>query len=114
MRDFVHVRDVARAGVLALRSDSPSGVYNVASGEPHTVLDMAGALAEAFGPDSPDPVVTGEYRPGDVRHVFASVDRAAEALGFRAEVGFRAGISDLATADLRERSPAETTGTPAG
>jgi dTDP-L-rhamnose 4-epimerase len=115
LRDFVHVRDVARAGVLALRSEAPPGVYNVASGEPHTVLEMAGALAGAFGPDSPDPETTGEYRLGDVRHVFASVDRAADALGFRAEVAFRAGMVDLARAPLREeRSPGERAGAAAG
>jgi dTDP-L-rhamnose 4-epimerase len=114
LRDFVHVRDVARAGVLALRPEAPAGVYNVASGEPHSVLEMAAALAEAFGPDSPDPETTGEYRLGDVRHVFASVDRAAEVLGFRAEVSFPAGMVDLARARLRERSPGETAAAPAG
>ena len=44
--------------------------YNVASGEPHTIGEMAGALATAFG--GPAPVVTGEFRIGDVRHVVAS------------------------------------------
>src|SRR5207248_11331907 len=40
-RDFVHVRDVARANVLALTAPVPSGAYNVASGRPRTALDMA-------------------------------------------------------------------------
>jgi dTDP-L-rhamnose 4-epimerase len=100
-RDFVHVRDVARANALALRrADPPSfAAYNIASGEPHTVGDMATALAAAFG--GPAPVVTGEYRLGDVRHIVASPGRAAGELGFRAQVAFAAGMAEFARASLR-------------
>lgn len=100
VRDFVHVADVARANVLALRS-SWSGALNVASGEPHTILGMATALCSAFGPDAPSPVVTGEYRLGDVRHVVASPARAAAVLGFEARVPFAAGMAGFAHAPLR-------------
>src|SRR6266508_1431511 len=101
-RDFVHVRDVANANILALTADpAVTGPFNVASGEPHTVGEMAEALASAFGPAAPRPVVTGEYRPGDVRHVFASPARAADFLGFHAQVGFVEGMRELAGAPLR-------------
>ena len=102
-RDFVHVADVARANLEAMTTDAVGtgglAAFNVASGEPHTVGEMAGALAAAFG--GPGPVVTGEYRLGDVRHVVASPDRAARALGFRAQVPFAAGMREFATAPLR-------------
>lgn len=112
-RDFVHVADVARANLAAMAAtEGPSGgcaahpvasgrctAYNVASGTPHTVGEMATALADAFG--GPAPVVTGQYRLGDVRHVVASADRAATDLGFRAEVGFADGVKQFATAPLR-------------
>jgi dTDP-L-rhamnose 4-epimerase len=97
-RDFVQVRDVARANVLALESDVP-GAFNIASGTPRTVLDMADALARAVG--GPAPMVTGEWRAGDVRHVFASADAAAERLGFRAVEDFDAGMAEFAAAPLR-------------
>lgn len=101
-RDFVHVRDVARANVLALATElDVSGVFNVASGEPRTVANMAEALAAAFGPEAQRPVVTGRYRLGDVRHVFGSTKRAAEALGFRARVSFDQGMAEFARAPLR-------------
>ncbi|HEX9313692.1 MAG TPA: NAD-dependent epimerase/dehydratase family protein [Actinomycetota bacterium] len=101
-RDFVHVRDVAAANVLALTAQTPvGGPFNVASGEPHTVGEMAEALASAFGSGAPRPVVTGEYRPGDVRHVFASPARAADLLGFHPDVGFDEGMRELAGAPLR-------------
>jgi dTDP-L-rhamnose 4-epimerase len=100
-RDFVHVRDVAAANVLALTAAEPvAGAFNVASGTPRTVLDMARALSDAFGGEHP-PQVTGEWRAGDVRHVFASAELAAARLGFRAAEDFDAGMREFAVAPLR-------------
>jgi dTDP-L-rhamnose 4-epimerase len=101
-RDFVHVSDVAQANLVSLAATPPDAAlrtYNVASGVPHTVGDMARALADAFG--GPAPEVTGEYRIGDVRHVVASPVRAEAELGFRAEVRFADGMREFATAPLR-------------
>jgi dTDP-L-rhamnose 4-epimerase len=101
-RDFVHVHDVARANVLALTADEPyDAPLNIASGTPRTVLDMATALATAAGPGAHKPVVTGEWRLGDVRHVFASPDRARDAIGFAPEIDFEVGMRAFATAPLR-------------
>jgi dTDP-L-rhamnose 4-epimerase len=100
-RDFVHVHDVARANVLALCSDA-RGPFNIASGVPRTVGAMAEALADAFGPRVPRPEIVGGFRLGDVRHVVASPVRAAEELGFQAEVGFEEGMREFATAPLRD------------
>ena len=97
-RDFVHVTDVARANVLALTGVAVTpGPYNVASGQPHTVLDLARYLCDAMRPDLA-PVVTGGWRLGDVRHVVASPARAAQGLGFTAEVDFAAGMAGFAHA----------------
>ncbi|MDQ3465644.1 MAG: NAD-dependent epimerase/dehydratase family protein [Actinomycetota bacterium] len=103
-RDFVHVRNVAAANLAALRHDLPQGemrAYNIASGTAHTVGEMAAALADAFG--GPAPVVTGDYRLGDVRHIVASPDRARGELGFSAGIGFAEGMREFATAPLRGR-----------
>ncbi|MGI8331301.1 NAD-dependent epimerase/dehydratase family protein [Actinomadura scrupuli] len=94
-RDFVHVRDVARANVLAVNRTGTSQAYNIASGEPHTVADMACALATAYR--GPQPVVTGAYRLGDVRHVVASPRKADQELGFTAAVTFEDGMAEFAT-----------------
>jgi dTDP-L-rhamnose 4-epimerase len=98
-RDFVHVRDVARANVAALEAPAP-GAFNVASGAPRSVGEMASALASAVDPHLA-PVVTGEWRAGDVRHVFASPKRAATILGFRAVEDFDEGMREFAAAELR-------------
>ncbi len=102
LRDFVHVDDVARANVIALTADQPfSGAFNIASGKPRTVLDLATALHAAYSPGTPAPEVTGRWRAGDVRHVFASPDKAARELGFRAAVAFDEGIRAFAHAPMR-------------
>ncbi|MFF1303764.1 NAD-dependent epimerase/dehydratase family protein [Streptomyces sp. NPDC058307] len=102
-RDFVHVRDVAAANVAALEECSGSGVltsYNTGSGEPHTVGEMARALAGAYG--GPEPVVTGEYRLGDVRHITADSARLRAELGWKAQVGFAEGMREFAGAGMRD------------
>ena len=101
-RDFVHVVDVARANVAALfTSLDSSTVCNVGSGHPCTVLEMAAALTAAFGSSVPEPVVVGGYRLGDVRHVFASVRRAREVLGFSAAIPPDRGLTGFAADALR-------------
>ncbi|MGA9832770.1 MAG: NAD-dependent epimerase/dehydratase family protein [Trebonia sp.] len=111
-RDFVHVRDVAECNVLALTATAalaPGAVraYNVASGTPHTVGEMAAELAVSFGGGAVEPKITGEYRLGDVRHVVASPKAAARELGFRARTGFAEGVAEFAHAPLR--APAAAT-----
>jgi dTDP-L-rhamnose 4-epimerase len=101
-RDFVHVRDVAAANVAALEAESAPGVltaYNTGSGEPRTVGEMARALSDAYG--GPPPVVTGEYRLGDVRHITADSSRLRAALGWKPRVGFADGMREFARAGLR-------------
>jgi dTDP-L-rhamnose 4-epimerase len=101
-RDFVHVTDAAAANLLALAAGRPGELhaYNIASGEPHTVGELATELAAACG--GPPPVVTGEARPGDVRHIVASPELARSELGFAAGTRFAAGMAGFAGAPLRE------------
>ncbi|WP_139984047.1 NAD-dependent epimerase/dehydratase family protein [Nocardioides litoris] len=107
-RDFVHVDDVARANVRALESvlagpdDRPPSyaAYNVASGHPVTILEVARLVAEGTGTDI-EPEVTGGFRLGDVRHVVASPARAAAELAFTAQVLPADGLRAFATAPLR-------------
>ncbi|MGW2916078.1 NAD-dependent epimerase/dehydratase family protein [Streptomyces asoensis] len=102
-RDFVHVRDVADANVAALEAGAAGGTltaYNTGSGEPRTVGAMARALAAAYG--GPDPVVTGEYRLGDVRHITADSARLRADLGWSPRIGFEEGMHEFAHVGLHE------------
>lgn len=94
-RDFVHVRDVAEANVLALGIDDPPPfrAYNVGSSVVRTIGELASAMARAAG--GPAPTVTGEYRLGDVRHITASSERISDELGWKAQVPFETGIREL-------------------
>ncbi|MYZ09174.1 NAD-dependent epimerase/dehydratase family protein [Streptomyces sp. SID2999] len=96
-RDFVHVRDVAAANLAALLAPDRPGTltaYNTGSGEPRTVGELARALAAAHG--GPEPVVTGEYRLGDVRHITADSARLRTELDWRPGVAFAEGMAEFA------------------
>ncbi|HEY6934525.1 MAG TPA: NAD-dependent epimerase/dehydratase family protein [Marmoricola sp.] len=104
MRDFVHVDDVARANIAAidaLATPAPMPALtacNIASGSPISIAEVARLVG---GQHAIEPVVTGGHRPGDVRHVVASPERAATELGFRARVRPEEGLRAFAHAPLR-------------
>jgi dTDP-L-rhamnose 4-epimerase len=100
----VHVRDIASANLAALdwtAEQEPDAfrAFNVGSGVVHTIGEMAAALAREAG--GPEPVVTGEYRAGDVRHVTASSARLRDELRWEPAVTFEEGMREFATAPLR-------------
>lgn len=105
VRDFVHVDDVARANLAALESvvaQRPGRyiAYNVASGHPVTIREVAELVGSGVE-GGVRPEVTGGYRLGDVRHIVASPQRARAGLGFTAEVPPDDGLRAFATAPLR-------------
>ncbi len=96
-RDFVNVTDVARACRLALETPAAAGqVFNVGSGRPHTVREIAGRVCRVLGKERVRPEVTGEYRVGDIRHCFADVGRARQVLGYEPRVTLEDGLAELA------------------
>jgi dTDP-L-rhamnose 4-epimerase len=95
-RDFVSVKDVARACRLALERDGADGAaVNVGTGRSVSVLEVADELARVLDVDI-EPEVTGKFRAGDVRHCFADASLARDLLGFEAQVGLEEGIAELA------------------
>jgi dTDP-L-rhamnose 4-epimerase len=94
-RDFVSVHDVARAFALALERDGADGqAVNVGSGESISIRALAELLAGVLGREIA-PEITGEFRVGDIRHCFADVSLAREALGFEPQVALADGIAEL-------------------
>ncbi|WP_430647909.1 NAD-dependent epimerase/dehydratase family protein [Agromyces sp. GXS1127] len=102
-RDFVHVTDVAAANLAAADAlpGMPAGTarpFNVGSGVVTTVGGLAAGLARAMG--GPEPVVTGEYRLGDVRHITASSARARSELDWAPRVALADGLAEFAAAEV--------------
>ena len=94
-RDFVHVSDIVQANLLAMRCDAEGGrVYNVGTGRPTSVKQVAELLADRLGLDlAPD--VTNRFRAGDIRHCYADITRARDELGYEPTVRFEDGVSEL-------------------
>jgi dTDP-L-rhamnose 4-epimerase len=96
-RDFVHVRDVARAFATALELPQAVGqTFNVGSGQDRSVRQVAAALAAAMGKNSIEAEIVGKSRIGDIRHCFCDTTKAQEELGFAAREDFSEGLAELA------------------
>ena len=89
-RDFVYVSDVVKAMVAALKT-KVSGVYNVGSGTPTRIVDLAYAVLRVVGVGNLRPEFR-EARPGDVKHSVADISKAARELGFRPTVDLGTGL----------------------
>jgi dTDP-L-rhamnose 4-epimerase len=95
-RDFIHVSDLVKACLMALVNPKADGrVFNVGTGSPTAVLDIARTIALNLGRPTDDFIVRNEFRAGDIRHCFADSSAIEAALGFRAEIGFDEGVQDL-------------------
>lgn len=94
-RDFVDVRDVARACALALaRAGADGEAVNVGTGRATSVLEVARVLARGLGVDI-EPEIVERFRAGDIRHCYADTRKAADRLGFEPEIEFEQGMADL-------------------
>jgi dTDP-L-rhamnose 4-epimerase len=95
-RDFVSVRDVARACRLALEQPQAEGqVINVGSGRHYSIRQLAERIAAVMGKQHIEPEITGKYRVGDVRHCFADIGLARRVLGYEPQVTLEEGLSEL-------------------
>jgi dTDP-L-rhamnose 4-epimerase len=94
-RDFVSVQDIVQANMLALKTGAMDGQYfNVGTGRPISILQVARTISRIHGSEL-EPVVTGDYRAGDIRHCYADISRIA-AHGYKPRVGFQDGMEELA------------------
>jgi dTDP-L-rhamnose 4-epimerase len=85
-RDFVHVKDAARAFRLAMENSSAAGhAINIGSGRTYTIAGVAEMLAEAMGAPELAPRLLNKARAGDIRHCFADIGKARDLLGYQPE-----------------------------
>jgi UDP-glucose 4-epimerase len=114
-RDLVYVDDVVRAMRRALEDDAPAGVFNIGTGRETKVLEMALLIAERVRPDAIALLDVGArpYREGEAFRVAIDVHKAAEQLGFTAEISLEDGMTRMVR-ELTKPLPVEAAAEAAG
>ncbi|MBA2244434.1 MAG: NAD-dependent epimerase/dehydratase family protein [Gemmatimonadetes bacterium] len=109
-RDFVSVHDIVQALLLAAESEDAVGrALNVGCGRPVTIREVAETLARVLEVEI-EPEIMGRYRVGDIRHCFADISRAEEALGYRPRVTLEEGMQELVAWLQQQARPADEVG----
>ncbi len=94
-RDFVHVSDIVRANVLAMKSDAANyEVFNVGTGRSTSIREVSDLYQEKLGVDVPV-AINHQFREGDIRHCYADVSKLRDRLGFTAHVELEDGLDEL-------------------
>jgi dTDP-L-rhamnose 4-epimerase len=95
MRDFIHVSDIVAATLMALDRGGEGGeVFNVGTGRPISILELANMLRDELGQGAP-PEVLNKFREGDIRHCYPDISRIRERLGFAPRVRLEEGVKEL-------------------
>ena len=94
-RDFVHVKDIVAANLLALENDAAAfGVFNVGTGRRTSIAEVSRLYQERLGIQAAEDV-RRQFREGDIRHCYADLTRAREILGYQPEVKLERGMDEL-------------------
>ncbi len=89
-RDFIFVKDIARANAFFATESVETGVFNIAYGSTITINDLAQKIVRLTG--SKSEIVHADVRAGDVRHSYAAIDKL-QATGFKPEFNFESGMA---------------------
>jgi UDP-glucose 4-epimerase len=92
-RDFVHVKDIANANLLALVNSIDFGIFNIASGRSISILELAEMILDLM--DSDLRPIFAPSRRGDIRDSVADIRKAKEVLGFEPQIDLRSGIKKM-------------------
>ena len=101
------MQDVADAFWASLESDQPIwDVFNIGSGKPITIADMAIVLARTLNKNI-DAEFLGRYRVGDIRHCFPDISKAEKALGYKPRRSFDEGMQELISWVASTKAPVD-------
>jgi dTDP-L-rhamnose 4-epimerase len=94
-RDFVHVKDIVQALILAMECETANyEAINIGGGRSTSVRKVAEVLAEKLEV-SIEPQIVNKFRAGDIRHCFADISKAERLMGYRPKISFEDGMGDL-------------------
>ena len=94
VRDFIYVKDVAKANYLALERMDKRGIYNIGTGMPTSIYDVSNNIINMLDVDI-NPVITNTFRIGDTRHDYANIDKVNKELKFKPEYSITDGLKKL-------------------
>ena len=91
-RDFIYVKDVVNANILAATTSNVSGVFNVALGQTTTINNIAKIIIEET--KSKSEILYESVRAGDIKHSHASIDNTVEKLKFKPRFSLAEGLKE--------------------
>jgi dTDP-L-rhamnose 4-epimerase len=96
-RDFIHVKDIAKANLLALeRSNADYKAINIGTGKPISIKKLAEILIKLYNKPNLKPYISSECRKGDIRHCYADTTKAQKLLNFQPSINLEDGLNELA------------------
>ena len=95
VRDFLDISDFLALMRIVLRDDAPTGIFNVSTGEGHTIAEVFNTIAACLGITLPQPVPTVPPAADDIPAVVLDPSRTRAALGWRAELGLSESITRM-------------------
>lgn len=102
-RDFVHVRDIVQANIIAMeKKEADYEFFNVGCGRPVSVLEIAHILITLYGKKM-EPMIVNKFRAGDIRHCFADISKITK-LGYKPSVSLETGLRELVAWGKKEKA----------
>ena len=96
-RDFINVKDIAKANLLALEnSKADYKAINIGTGKPISIIELAETLIKLYNKPDLKPNISNEYRKGDIRHCYANITKAQKLLNFKPTITLQEGLTELA------------------
>jgi len=96
-RDFIHVKDIAKANLNALEHNNANyKAINIGTGKPLSIKALAETLTKLYNKPNLQPHIPNEYRKGDIRHCYADISKAQKLLNFKPRVNLQDGLKELA------------------
>ena len=103
-RDFVYVEDVVKANMLALNTKKAVGeTFNIANGTPHTINELVLTIQKKLGKQKLKPIYKNP-RQGDIKHSYASIEKAKRTLGYKPRFPLEKGITKLVKSYQKKRT----------
>jgi len=94
-RDLIYISDIVNSILLALKKRLYEPVaINIGTGKPISILELARNLVQRYGTRI-QPIISSDFRRGDVRHCYADNSRAKKLLGFEPKVSLEEGLEEL-------------------